>query len=162
MRRVLVAIDGSEATHRVVNFVNDFFRSDGRADDDVELIGVNVGLADTVPPTGFVIPDGAMFGMAYPWYYDRPSAEWAEASAQEDDEARRQAAAVVAESGLEDAQALGRLGEPADTIVRVADEQDVDLIVVGDNHRGALQRLLTPSTSREVVKRSERPVLVVP
>lgn len=161
MRRVLVAIDGSDATHRVVDFVNDFFRSNGGAA-DVEVIGVNVGLVDTAPPTGFVIPDGAMFGMAYPWYYDRPSAEWAEASAREDEQARREAAAVVAESGLEDAQALGRLGEPADTIVRVADEQDVDLIVVGDNHRGALQRLLTPSTSREVVKRSERPVLVVP
>jgi len=161
MRRVLVAIDGSEATHRVVAFVNDFFRGDGGAD-DVEVIGVNVGLAGTVPPTGFVIPDGAMFGMAYPWYYDRPSAEWAEITARDDDEARREAAAVVAQSGLEDAQALGRLGEPADTIVRVADEQDVDLIVVGDNHRGALQRLLAPSTSREVVKRSERPVLVVP
>ncbi|MEZ5410080.1 MAG: universal stress protein [Acidimicrobiales bacterium] len=161
MRKVLVAIDGSEATHRVVAFVNHFFQGNGGGG-DVEVIGVNVGLADTVPPTGFIIPDGAMFGMAYPWYYDRPSGEWAEMAAREDDEARQEAAAVVAESGLEDAEALGRLGEPADTIVRVADEQDVDLIVVGDNHRGALQRLLAPSISREVVKRSERPVLVVP
>ncbi len=161
MRKVLVAIDGSEATHRVVGFVNDFFRNGGS--DDIEVIGVNIGMADTAPPTGFILPDGAMFGMAYPWYYDRPGSEWAEATAKEEEQAQRKAATVVAESGLEDAQAVGRLGgEPADTIVRVADEQDVDLIVVGDNHRGALQRLLTPSTSREVVKRSERPVLVVP
>ncbi len=161
MRRVLVAIDGSEATHRVVEFVNDFFRPNGGAD-SVEVIGVNVSLVGTVPPAGFVIPDGAMFGMAYPWYYDRPSAEWGEVAAREQEEARQRAAAVVEESGLEDAQALGGVGEPADTLVRVADEQDVDLIVVGDNHRGALQRLLNPSTSREVVKRSDRPVLVVP
>lgn len=160
MRKVLVAIDGSEATHRVVAFVNDFFRNGGS--EDIEVIGVNVGLADTAPPTGFILPDGAMFGMAYPWYYDRPAGEWGAATAEEQEQVQREAAAMVSESGLEDAQAVGRVGEPADTIVRVADEQDVDLIVVGDNHRGALQRLLTPSTSREVVKRSERPVLVVP
>ncbi len=112
MRKVLVAVDGSDATHRVVGFVNSFFRTGGS--DDIEVIGVNVGLADTAPPTGFILPDGAMYGMAYPWYYDRPAGEWDEATAKEDEEARREAATVVSESGLEDAQALGRLGEPAE------------------------------------------------
>lgn len=53
------------------------------------------------------------------------------------------------------------LGEPAHTITRVADELDVDVIVVGSHGRSGISRLLLGSTSEHVVRSAPCPVLVV-
>lgn len=52
-------------------------------------------------------------------------------------------------------------GPPADTILRVADEEDVDLIVVGASGKHALERFILGSVSEKVVRHSTVPVLVV-
>ena len=64
-------------------------------------------------------------------------------------------------SGLEDAQAVGEVGDPVDAIERAAQELDADLIVVGSNDRNFLQRLFSPSVSKGLVEHADRPVLVV-
>lgn len=53
-----------------------------------------------------------------------------------------------------------RAGKPADEILKVADEENVDLILLGSNGLKGLNRLLTGSISSEVEKRSKVPVLV--
>jgi nucleotide-binding universal stress UspA family protein len=85
---------------------------------------------------------------------------------------QRQAEAVVAEgvtlaeqAGLR-AEARLATGEGAadvwQAIVSVADDRDVDAIVVGHRGHSAIASLLMGSVSRGVVAHSRRPVLVVP
>lgn len=60
-------------------------------------------------------------------------------------------------------EAVGRVGEPAKEIVRLAQEVDADLIVLGFEGLRGLERLRAlGSVSRAVMEKTERPVLVVP
>jgi nucleotide-binding universal stress UspA family protein len=52
-------------------------------------------------------------------------------------------------------------GEPGDTIVQIADEQNADLIVVGTREPGLLERLIGGSVSQDVAREAECDVLVV-
>jgi nucleotide-binding universal stress UspA family protein len=45
------------------------------------------------------------------------------------------------------------MGDPATAIARLAEEHDVDLVVVGTRELGALQRLLGRSISQAVSRR---------
>jgi nucleotide-binding universal stress UspA family protein len=54
------------------------------------------------------------------------------------------------------------VGYPPKEIAALADDLDVDLVVVGARHMTALRRLLAGSTSRALLSETDRPVLVVP
>jgi nucleotide-binding universal stress UspA family protein len=49
----------------------------------------------------------------------------------------------------------------ADTLIRVAAEQDAPAVVVGAHRHGALSEVLLGSTSRDVVRRAPCPAVVV-
>ena len=53
-------------------------------------------------------------------------------------------------------------GVPADTILRVAEEEGVGSIVMGSRGRGMVAELLLGSVAERVARRSERPVVIVP
>jgi nucleotide-binding universal stress UspA family protein len=53
-------------------------------------------------------------------------------------------------------------GQPADEIVAFADSIDADLIVIGSRGLGAVAGALLGSVSRDVLRESRRPVVVVP
>lgn len=53
------------------------------------------------------------------------------------------------------------VGYPTTTICTVADEEGVDMIVLGSHGRGGVDRLLLGSVSHGVLNRSKVPVLVV-
>lgn len=53
------------------------------------------------------------------------------------------------------------IGDPADQIVRLADEDEADVIVTGARGLTAFQRLMLGSTSSDVIRLTRRPVLVV-
>ena len=53
------------------------------------------------------------------------------------------------------------LGDPAPEIVKLAEEEKVDLIVLGTHGRTGLSRLLMGSVAEHVVRRADCPVLTV-
>jgi nucleotide-binding universal stress UspA family protein len=52
-------------------------------------------------------------------------------------------------------------GNPVEQILKVADDRQCDLIVMGSHGHGALEDALIGSTARRVLRRSKKPVLVV-
>jgi nucleotide-binding universal stress UspA family protein len=59
-------------------------------------------------------------------------------------------------------QVIVRSGDPAPTLLELADQLDVDLVVVGTRGRGGPAELLLGSVARTVADRVRRPTLVVP
>jgi nucleotide-binding universal stress UspA family protein len=72
----------------------------------------------------------------------------------------RNGAEIANQSGLS-ARPLTASGKAAHTIVRVAEEEDVALIVMGDQRHGQLGGLVGSVSSR-VVREAARPVLIIP
>lgn len=150
MRRILVALDESDAATKVAAFVNSFFGGL-----DVEVVAVNAG---SVPV--YWHPPGAMPGAVFAWPYPTP----VEPIADSDDAreaAMRRGEDTIERSGLEFDEEVVELGDPADVIRNAAVEHEADLIVVGSHHRGFLERLFGGSVSRELVGDAPAPVLVV-
>ena len=87
----------------------------------------------------------------------------AEMSEQMEDSAERELPDVMRCEelhGLKVEEVIGH-GDAAAEIVRVADEQDVDLIVISSHGRTGLGRIIFGSTAEAVVRHARCPVLVV-
>jgi len=67
---------------------------------------------------------------------------------------------AIEEKGVGGVRTMIREGHPADEILKAAEEEKVDMIVVGSRGR-RVSHLFMGSVSREVVNRAEVPVLVV-
>lgn len=81
------------------------------------------------------------------------------------DEIRRQFEEDWCRSLVESGVAFRRLlvpGEPVATLLRLAEEREVDMIVVGRRGVGGAPQLLLGSTSHQLVQHAGCPVLVVP
>jgi nucleotide-binding universal stress UspA family protein len=82
---------------------------------------------------------------------------------QMEEEARRQLAAVVPEDARTWARPVERLtrGRAYRQILQTADEESVELIVMGVRGRGAVDRLVFGSTTDHVIRRARCPVLTL-
>jgi len=67
---------------------------------------------------------------------------------------------LLAGKGIE-ADFQPAIGEPAETIVQLAEERDADMIVVGTREPNVLERLLGQSVSQAVSRRAHCDVLIV-
>jgi len=150
VKRILVALDDSEASQKAALFVNELF-----AGTEHEVIGLNVSPAPVpwIPAVGY--------GEVYAF----PVAPAGVATPDEVEEAEQHAEVVasqtVAESGLEADERYAAVGEVVGEICRAAVDHKVDLIVVGSHDKGAFKRFLTGSVSTSLVHEAPRPVLVV-
>jgi nucleotide-binding universal stress UspA family protein len=52
-------------------------------------------------------------------------------------------------------------GEVAENIIRYAEENDTDLVMIGNRGLGGLKKLVLGSVSQKVVQKASCPVLVV-
>ncbi len=156
MRQILVALDDTAASERVVEFVNDFFD-----EFDVKITAVNIG--QTTLPWG---PYLAAPGLLYPWPYvaTMPATAAASTPVREDEAPEAAAAAerTLVRSGLRADDTVVELGgDVSQALRRVATELHVDLLVVGASDKSLLERLFSPSVSKDLVKSAPVPVLVV-
>jgi nucleotide-binding universal stress UspA family protein len=162
MTRILVAVDETEDSVNAARTAHRLFGDDA---DFLAVIVASIRLESTAVPW-YGAGWGAAYTVPYGGVWDYRSRRTTSAGATEGVESPDAAAAVAAEqiadqSRLPNAAAIGDVGDPADAILRAADEHDVDVIVVGSHDRGWLSRLWRPSVSVAVVKHTERPVLVV-
>jgi len=63
-------------------------------------------------------------------------------------------------SGADNVVTKVRAGHPCDEILKVAAEENVDLILIGNSERKGLSRVIGGSVAREVQKHTKIPVLV--
>ncbi|MCB9654872.1 MAG: universal stress protein [Deltaproteobacteria bacterium] len=143
--RILAPIDFSEGSRKAVEYALELGR---RYEAEIDLLYVWT-------PEAYVIPEmsGAVASsMAYASDYG------AEAAWKNDMETFR---ASLDTRGL---QVHGRVecGHPAETIVKVAQESDYGLIVMGTHGRTGLQHVLIGSVAERVVRLAHCPVLSVP
>ena len=71
-----------------------------------------------------------------------------------------QAGSYLEQRGLA-AELVPSVGPPAEAIVRLARQRNVDLIVVGTRRKGFLERLVEGSVNQDVLRRAPCDVLVV-
>jgi len=67
----------------------------------------------------------------------------------------------LATDAIDADEILVERGQPAEEIVRVAEEQNIDLIVMGRHGYGALKDALMGGVARGVLRQSSKPVLLV-
>lgn len=139
MRRILVGVDGSPASHKAARLAADVA---GR-------FGAGLTLAYVVPR--LLLPPDA---------YGLTVAEVEAEHRSHADEVLRQARAALGEAGAA-ADASVLYGPPAEALVEAAAAAGADLVVVGSHGHGAVARVLLGSTTDRVVHLAGCPVLVV-
>ncbi|MFB6157498.1 MAG: universal stress protein [Haloferacaceae archaeon] len=81
----------------------------------------------------------------------------------EDGEVAERVARDVAESALDDpasATVVGRRGNPAERVLKEADERDVDYIVLGPPRRTPMGKMLLGSVAQLVILNTDRSVVI--
>ena len=146
MTRILIALDESEESLRAARVATALFGFK-----DTEFLVINV----TRLPVPWVA--GGIYGEV--WAAD--PLLWGEQSAELEEEERAELQAEAHDVGIDDAEILVEMGDPADAICKAADEHDVDVVVVGSHDKGFLRRLWDPSVADRVVHHTDKPVLVV-
>ena len=77
------------------------------------------------------------------------------------DQFRKDAKAGLGSHSIPSDEVVVKKGNPVEIILETADENNCDLIVMGTHGRGTLADTMMGSTARRVVRRSQKPVLVV-
>lgn len=138
-KKILIATDGSEFTKNAVDYGIDLAKSTG-----AKLYAIYV--VDTAAFAS--IPMDAAWESMY------------EILKQEGDEATRYVADRAEAEGLE-IERLTVEGHPAEEIIKHAEKNSANLIVMGTLGKSGLDRFLLGSVAEKVVRNSKIPVLVV-
>lgn len=155
VHRILLAVDESEGARRAADYVERVLSGP-----EVTVVALHVARRPgrLVPATWtgiFAWPVAASAGLAM-----RP----ADAGGSLDEVVDRAEVVAGAMTTLQAPAAdhVGvAFGEPVAVISKVAEEEDVDLIVIGATGGGALRRLLHRSVPTALARRPPRPVLIV-
>ena len=140
MKRILIATDGSAPSREALEVGLDLAAQEGAHAIVVHVIPS----LDTLPTGGYGMGTGAV----------------PHAVTKADQAALDEAAALAEALGVELTTTLLR-GTTVSQIVAYADEQDVDMIVIGSRGHNLLATALLGSVSLGVLRHTTRPVLVV-
>ena len=139
MKRILVAVDGSEPSLHAAKLAGEL----------ASKLGARLTLAYAAVP------------MVYPaetaWV---PVNEVERATEAHGQEILKQAAAALHELGIETSTLILH-GPAAETIADAVKAEDIDLVAVGSRGRGAVARVLLGSVADRLVHICTKPVLVV-
>lgn len=140
MRRILVAVDGTQASHEAARVALEYA---GRLDARVTFLHV-------LPPR------------VAEWTGDAPDYSAFEKVCE--DYAEQLMAEVLQLGGVAGPRTDTEVeyGDPSEVILAAALAEDVDLLIVGARERGSVVRTLLGSVSADVVARCSKPVMVVP
>jgi nucleotide-binding universal stress UspA family protein len=142
MRNLLVAVDFSEVTSRVLDVA-------------AELAGA---LGARVRLVHVAAPDPDFVG----YEEDPPALRESHAAAYREEHRQLQGLADALRARGVEAKALLIRGPTVEKILEEAQRTQTELLVVGSHGRGALQRALLGSVSEGLLRRSDRPLLIVP
>ena len=160
MKRILVPIDFSDVTPRVIDLARRLAKA---LDAEIHLVHVKELTAAAAPGMlGYGLagmPELApMAGVPVPAFQPMPEPV-------SEDQDQKSKLARWQEQIAQDGIKVG-LHEPtgtvAEEILNEADELNADLIVMGTHGHGAMYNLLIGSAAKAVLKHSTRPVLLVP
>jgi len=141
MLKLLIPVDGSEASHRAVDAA---VRLAAETTVEVVLVHVRDGAA-------------AYRGERSPYEYEQIHARERELQAR----VLEQALAQARQAGLAAVTTLGEAGSAGVDIPRLATEQSADMIVMATRGLGAVGALVMGSVAQQVVHRATVPVLLV-
>lgn len=139
MRNVLIPLDGSEPSERALDHATETLP-------DASIILLSV----IDPSAGFGAGAGAP-GAAEVWYNtqkERMEGRLQEASDEMEDRG------MSVETAIE-------TGRPSTMIIKYAEDNDVDHIIMGSHGREGVSRLLLGSVAERVIRRASVPVTVV-
>ena len=145
MKRILVAVDGSEGADRAVDYAAHLAKYEGD-----ELLIVHVIGGDGLPDSVFR-------------QFTRSEQAWLREQLESASKSILNAARERArEIGVKTIFLESRSGDVAQTIVEIAQEKNVENIVVGKRGVGRIAGLLLGSISQKIVSLAPKPVTVVP
>lgn len=145
MKCILVGTDGSDGADRAVDYAANWAKKSGAS-----LLVVNVVSGDNLPDKLF-----SRFTYAQQTWLKELLAS---VSAETLKGARERARSI----GVTMVELESRTGDVAQAIITIAQEKDVDAIVVGKRGAGPVAGLLLGSVSQKLVSLAHRPVTVVP
>jgi nucleotide-binding universal stress UspA family protein len=160
MKRILVPIDFSDATPKVIDLARQLAKG---LDAEIHLVHVKelmaaaapgafgyglTGMPELAPMSGMTVPVFDPMSQAIPENEDQKSklAQW-----------QRE----IAQDGIK-VSLHEPTGAVAEEILNQANVLHADLIVMGTHGHGAMYNLLVGSATKGVLKHSKRPVLLVP
>jgi nucleotide-binding universal stress UspA family protein len=160
MKRILVPIDFSDVTSRVIDLARQLAKA---LDAEIHLVHVNeltaaaapgalgyglAGMPELAPMSGVPVPGFDPMPQPIPESEDQKSklARWQK---------------EIAQDGIK-VTLHEPTGAVADEILDQADAIEADLIVMGTHGHGAMYNLLVGSATKGVLKHATRPVLLVP
>jgi nucleotide-binding universal stress UspA family protein len=159
---ILVPTDFSDPAHQAVRYAAEEAALHGASVTLLHVLGSSEG-TDVYYVTGS--PDRSAQGRFDPIAGGRlgapPSAQPTVVRRDPGEDALTQLNDLIPEGQRATWRAETATGSPADTIVRLAQEKNVDLIVMGTRGRSGLQQVLIGSVAEKVVRLAPCPVMTV-
>lgn len=139
IKKVLVGIDGSEDSLNALTWAANYAEDSGAALFVVYVLTWDQELMRDLPPSGFTQWRESLYRQLHNEWTTR-----------------------VRDMGIPYECIMVEAENPVVGLLRVADQNEVDLLVVGARGRGAFTDRLLGSTSYKITHRSHRPVVTVP
>ena len=142
-KRILVPLDGTQNAEQALRLINDLAILE-----EIELFLLNVVNDDTVP---------------YPAYFGgfEPHIDVELRTEYKNSEAYVKNVELREKSIISEVTGIVSDGEPADVILKTAEEEEIDLIVMVTHGYGFLERLLVGSVTEQVVRHANCPVFAI-